>query len=85
MLRVRAYREAIAEGGGLGLGAKGDGGRKASDQGRFLRLDGVDGGAGAQVLLQVQCEPPGSHCGSALCGRKAGGDGGWQMAGGMRV
>jgi hypothetical protein len=76
VVRGRAYREAIAEGGGLGLGAEGDGGCKASGQGRVLRLDGVDGGAGAQMLLQVECEPPGSHCWSSRCGRTAGGDGG---------
>lgn len=54
-----AYREAVLQRGRLGLGSVGHGGCEAAGQGRLaLGLDGIDGGARADALLQVECEPP---------------------------
>jgi hypothetical protein len=75
----RAYREAIAEGGGLGLCAVGNGRGQAAGQRRGSRgFDGVDGGARAHALLQVEGEPAGSHCVCSLCRE-------WEMGGGDGV
>lgn len=61
ILQCRAYREAILEGGRLGLRAVGNGGGQSSGQAGSGRLDSVDGGAGAHALLQAEGELPGSH------------------------
>ena len=67
MLQRRAYREAISEGSGFSLRAVGNGRGQAAGQRRGSRgLDGVDGGARAHALLQVEGEPAGSHC---VCSR----------------
>jgi hypothetical protein len=59
----RAYREAVAERRRLSLRAVADGRGQAAGQRRgSRRLDGVDGGARAHALLQVEGEPAGSHC-----------------------
>jgi len=68
LVEVPAYRESIAECRRLGLCAVGYGRGQAAGQGRGSRcLDGIDGGAGAHRLPQVECEPPGSHCVCSLC------------------
>lgn len=68
--------EAVAEGGALGLGAVGDGSSETAEARQRAILDGVDGGAAARGVLQVQCEPTGSHCRGhcwrRVCGRRWG-------------
>lgn len=74
--------EAVAEGGALSLGAVGDGGSETAEARQRAILDGVDGGAAARGVLQVQCEPTRSHC-RGHCWRRGiwaemGGKGGWE-------
>jgi hypothetical protein len=67
--------EAVAEGGALGGGAVADGGSETAEARQRALLEGVDGIAAARGVLQVQCEPAGSHC-RGHCGRQEGvGDG----------
>jgi hypothetical protein len=53
--------EAVAEGGALSLCAVADGGSETAEARQRAILDGIDGGAAARGMLQVQCEPTGSH------------------------
>lgn len=66
--------EAVAEGGALSLGAVADGSSETAEARQRAILDGVDGGAAARSMLQVQSEPTGSHCRGHCWRRDMGGE-----------